>query len=195
MCEASSSPPVVSQRGDSRRYRRPLSRQGLAVLAQELIHFRIRCAQQGCLAEGPCQHIMNVRLRQRLVLQQHLGQPVQVLLLLRLQAGSTCTSAGGSLGSSCTLWVSACVCAPAALWSRNAGACEPPASHRLPPHLAATLPFLESGMHRRCKVLLTGAAGLRAMIFTSSALGSPHISLAAFCMPCSAWWQAVWLHI
>ena len=42
-------------------------------------------------------HILNIRLRQRLMLQQHPGQAVQVLLLLRLQAGSQYTSIGHSL--------------------------------------------------------------------------------------------------
>ena len=71
--------------------------QGLAVLAQELIHFWVYRAQQGCFAKGPRQDILDVRLRQRLMLQQHLRQPVQVLLLLRLQAESSCASTRHSL--------------------------------------------------------------------------------------------------
>ena len=97
VCDGLPKPPCPFTAGARSALPPPALCQGLAVLAQELIHFRVRRAQQGCFAEGPRQDVLDVRLRQRLVLQQHLGQAVQVLLLLRLQAKSSCTSTWHSL--------------------------------------------------------------------------------------------------
>lgn len=69
-----------------------LAGQGLTGLSQERLGFGVGRAQHGGLAEGARQHVPDVALRQRLVLQQHLGQAVQMLLLLRLQ-GTACASA------------------------------------------------------------------------------------------------------
>ena len=106
VCDDLLKPPCCVTAGGLAALPPPALCQGLAVLAQKLIHLWIRRAQQGRSAKGPRQHVLDVRLRQRLMLQQHLGQPVQVLLLLRLQAASSCSSTGAlstcNKGFSCT---------------------------------------------------------------------------------------------
>ena len=83
--------PLGSER--ARRMLPPrLAGQGLAGLSQQGLGFGVGSAQQGGLAEGAREYVPDVALRQRLVLQQHLGQAVQKVLLLRLQ-GTTRTSA------------------------------------------------------------------------------------------------------
>ena len=77
--------PSRAREGARRVLSPSLAGQGLAGLSQEGRGFGVSRAQQGGPAEGACQDLPDVALRQRLMLQQHLGQAVQMLLLLRLQ--------------------------------------------------------------------------------------------------------------